>query len=68
RELIVSRNKDIIEYLDEAEHNLLRELEVEIIYPLKVMNHISGTLLVGEKCDGTRFSKEEILLLSLLFD
>jgi len=68
KELIVSVSKDIINYLLPEEQEKLIQLEAELIYPLKVMNHISGAVLLGMKTDGTAFDKEEVELLSLLFN
>ena len=68
KELIVSQNKDIIEYLSPEEQEKLTQLNVELIYPLKVMNHISGTVFLGKKSDGSAFSREEVDILSLIFN
>ena len=68
KELIVSKNAEIIEYLSPEEQGKLSQLNVELIYPLKVMNHISGTVFLGRKADGTDFDKNEIELRSLIFN
>ena len=68
KELIVSESEDIIEYLLPEEREKLSQLQAELIYPLKVMNHISGAVFSGKKTDGTTFNKEEIELLSLIFN
>lgn len=68
KELVLSRNPDIVNYFSREEQYMLRQLKAELIYPLKVMNHISGTIFLGRKNDDTSFSEEEINLLSLLFD
>jgi signal transduction histidine kinase len=68
KELIVSENKDIMEYLLPEEQEKIKQLNVELIYPLKVMNHISGAVFLGKKADGTAFDRQEIDLFSLLFD
>ena len=68
KELIVSENKEVIEYLTPDEREKLSQLKAELIYPLKVMNHISGTVFVGRKTDETVFNKDEIELLSLIFN
>ena len=68
KELIVSKNREIIDYLFPEEQEKLIQLDIELIYPLKVMNHISGTVFLGKKADGTAFEKEEIELLSLIFN
>ena len=68
KELIVSGNREIIEYLPPEEQEKLTQLNAELIYPLVVMNHISGAVLLGKKTDGTAFNQEEIELLSLIFN
>ena len=68
KELIISENKEVIDYLTPEEREKLAELKAELIYPLKVMNHISGTVFVGRKTDKTVFTKNEIELLSLIFN
>jgi signal transduction histidine kinase len=68
KELIVSESKEIIEYLLPEEQEKLTQLSAELIYPLKVMNHISGAVFLGKKTDGTAFDMEEIDWLSLIFN
>ena len=68
KELIVSENKDIINYFSPEEQEKIEQLNVELIYPLVVMNHISGAIFLGKKTDETAFSNEEIELLTLLFN
>jgi signal transduction histidine kinase len=67
RYLVVSQQPDILTYFSEEERAILRELNTELIYPLKVMNHISGTIFVGRRTDGRPFSEQELSLFSLLF-
>lgn len=67
-ELLLSRHTDIVGYFSEEEQDILKQLETVLIYPLKVMNHISGTIFLGCKKDKTSFTRQEINLLSLLFD
>jgi signal transduction histidine kinase len=68
KELIVSKSPDIIEYFSQEEQEKLSQMKAELVYPLKVMNHISGTVFLGKKIDGTVFDKDEIDLLSLIFN
>lgn len=67
-ELQLYQHPDIVEYFSTEEQAILEQLGARLIYPLKVMNHISGTIFLGEKKDKTSFSAQEISLLSLLFD
>jgi len=46
----------------------LNDLNTGLVYPLKVMNHISGTIFVSQKVDESTFTDDEISILSLLFD
>ncbi len=68
KELLLSRHADIVEYFSKEEQDILKQLDTELIYPLKVMNHISGTIFLGNKKDLAPYSEQEINLLSLLFD
>lgn len=68
KELIVSQSAEIIEYLSPEEQGKLSQLGAELIYPLKVMNHISGAVMLGKKADGTDFKKDEIELQALIFN
>ena len=68
KELTVSENNDIINYLPPEEQEKISQLKAELIYPLKVMNHISGTVFLGRKIDGTIFNRDEIDLLSFIFN
>jgi len=68
KELVLSEHADIVNYFSEEEQDILHQLDAELIYPLKVMNHISGTIFLGKKTDGTTFTLGDINLLSLLFD
>lgn len=68
KELLLSRHADIFSYFSKYEQDILRQLDAELIYPLKVMNHISGTIFLSRKTDGSEFSYQDVSLLSLLFD
>ena len=68
KELMVSKNTDIIEYFLPEEQKKIAELKAELIYPLKVMNHICGTVFLGKKTNGALFERDEIDLLSLIFN
>lgn len=64
----VSRSGDIMPYFSEKEQNLIRDADIELIYPLKVINRVSGLVFLGKRIDGKDFSKQDIDLLTLLFD
>jgi len=68
KELLLSRHRDIVSYFSEDERDILYQLSAELIYPLKVMNHISGTVFLGKKTDNSAYTEKDIHLLSLLFD
>lgn len=65
-QLTVSEHPDIVSFFSEEEQVILRRLNAELIYPLKVMNHISGMIFIGKKKNGSLFTSAEIALLSLL--
>lgn len=68
KELVISRHPDIVNYFSMEEQLMIRDMQAEVIYPLKVMNHISGTIFLGRKTDDTAFTKEELDLLFLMFN
>ena len=68
KELALPRHPDIVEYFPEQERAMFDRLGCECVFPLKVMNKISGAVFLGRKSDGEAFSGEEISLLTLLFD
>ena len=68
KELIISQHRDIVNYFSQEEQDILKQLDSELVYPLKVMNQITGTVFLKRKTDQTPFTKEEIDLLSLLFN
>lgn len=68
KHLIVSEHPDIIDYFPEEEQEAIRQLGSELIFPLKVMNQTNGTIFIGKKNDGTRFTEQELNLLSILIN
>lgn len=66
--LEISRHPDILAYFSEEENAKIAALKAEVIYPLKVMNHISGVIFVGQKVDRQPFLPHEMQLLSLLIN
>ena len=66
RPLIVSKSSSLLSYFSEEERKLLARLNAELVYPLNVMNRISGILVMGKKMNGKEFDKKELELLSLL--
>ncbi len=67
-EFRVSSSENIMTYFSEKEQTLIRDADIELIYPLKVMNRVSGLVFLGKRMDGKDFSKQDIDLLTLLFD
>ena len=66
RPLIVSENTSLLSFFSDEEQEVLKRLKAEIVYPLNVMNRISGILVMGRKVNGKRFDRQELELLSLL--
>ncbi len=63
-----SHQENVMMYFSEKEQSLIREANIELIYPLKVMNRVSGLVFLGQRIDGHNFSRQDIDLLTLLFD
>ncbi|MDR1155231.1 MAG: histidine kinase [Bacteroidales bacterium] len=64
----LSRSESIMPYFSDQEQNLIRDAEIELIYPLKVMNRLSGLVFLGRRADDHDFTKQDIDLFTLLFD
>ncbi len=66
--LAVSQSREIMEYFSDKEREMIRDNGIELIYPLKVMNRMSGFVFLGKKDNGEAFTEQDINLLALLFD
>jgi signal transduction histidine kinase len=64
----VSRLGNVMSYFSDREQELIRNAGIDLIFPLNVINHLNGFVLLGKRSDGQRFSKHEIDLLNLLLD
>ena len=68
KHLIISRHPDIVSYFPPEEQEIIRQLDAELIFPLKIMNQINGTIFLGKKTDGAPFTEQELNLLSILIN
>jgi signal transduction histidine kinase len=64
----VSRLSNAMSYLSDNEQDLIREADIDLIFPLKVINHLNGFVLLGKRSDREKFSRYDIDLLKLLLD
>lgn len=68
KHLVISRHPDIVSYFPPEEQEIIRQLGAELIFPLKIMNQINGTIFLGKKTDGAPFTEQELNLLSILIN
>ena len=68
KHLAVSQSREIMEYFTDKEREMIRDNGIELIYPLKVMNRMSGFVFLGKKDNGEAFTEQDLNLLALLFD
>ena len=68
KHLIISRHPDIVSNFPPEEQEIIRQLGAELIFPLKIMNQINGTIFLGKKTDGAPFTEQELNLLSILIN
>ena len=68
KHLIISRHPDIVSYFPPEEQEIIRQLGAELIFPLKIMNQINGTIFLGKKTDGAPFTEQALNLLSILIN
>ncbi len=64
--LIISRNPEILSYFSKNEQEILSETGVDLIFPLFVMNRITGLVCLGPKSPSSDYNHDEIELLSIL--
>ena len=63
-----SRQSSVMSYFSDSEQELIYRADVELIFPLKVMNRLNGFVFLGRRSDGKSISGEDANLLKLLFD
>ncbi len=68
KHLSLVRNEGVRAFFAPQEQNMLTEMNVLYIHPLKVMNRLTGLICLGQKYDGSDYNIEEIELLSILLD
>ena len=59
---------EVMAYFSDREQEMIRVMGIELIFPLKVFNRLSGFVLLGRCSDGSDFSNQDIELFRLLFD
>lgn len=64
--LHIARNPAVFDYFTAAEQELIQQTGTEIIFPLFVMNRITGLVWLGRKKDGREFSPDEIDIIDTL--
>jgi signal transduction histidine kinase len=64
----VSRLGDVISYFSDNEREMIRTTGIDLIFPLKVINRLSGFVLLGKRSDGHNFTRQDIDLFNMLFD
>ena len=64
--LIISKNPQIFYYFADREQKIIKETNVDFIFPLMAMNRITGLVCLGPKSSGAGFNREEIDLLTTL--
>ncbi len=64
--LVVSENPQIFLFFDVREQELIKETNIDFIFPLIAMNRVTGLVCLGPKSTGAKFNREEIDLLTTL--
>lgn len=64
--LTIEANSGVVSYLSSKEQEILNRINIQIIVPLLVMNHVTGMVLLGRKTSGEGFTREELELLTTL--
>ena len=66
--LVASEAGDVMAYFSDKEQMLIINNDIELVYPLKIMNRMRGFVCLGKKSDGNNFTGHDLNLLTLLFD
>jgi len=64
--LVLDEEPGVVKFFSEPERYILEQLDVKIIVPLLVMNHVKGMVFLGEKRDQKPFNSQEQELLTTL--
>ena len=64
--LVISRSPQIFEFFNERERRILTETKIEFIFPLIVMNRITGLICLSKKVTGEEIGNDDIELLTTL--
>jgi signal transduction histidine kinase len=64
----VSRLGNIMQYFSDTEREMIRTMNIDLIFPLKVTNRLNGFVLLGKRSDRQNFSRQDIDLFNMLFD
>jgi signal transduction histidine kinase len=64
----VSHLNNVMSYLSEQEQELIRQTDIDLIFPLNVINRLNGFVFIGKRSDKKKYSQHDINLLNLLFD
>ena len=68
KHVVLSQNEGLHSYFSPKEQEMLNEMDISYIHPLKVMNSLIGIILFGKKSSGTEYKNDEIELLTILLD
>lgn len=68
RSLLLTKNESVRSFFSQHEQNMLMDMNVTYIHPLKVMNRLTGLVFLGQKINGKNYNNEEIELLKILLD
>ena len=68
KHIFLKQNEGVRSFFSAHEQNMLSEMDVSFIYPLKVMNRLTGLVFLGQKTNGKEYQNEETELLKILLD
>lgn len=66
--IIFNQDNGVQSFFSSHEKNILKELDVNYVHPLKVMNRLIGVIFLGQKLNESEYNKNDIELLSILLD
>lgn len=68
KHILLYRDEGVRSFLSNHEKNMIKEMNVRYIHPLKAMNRLTGLIFLGQKPNDKNFRNDEIEMLKILLD
>jgi len=66
--LVLSKNPSVKDFFNKNEQQLLNKLQIDIIYPLRIMNRLKGIVLINESESKHSTKRTDLELLNIILE